>query len=68
MTDTMQIMNAVEIIEEIKRLPDEEQEKVIAFARQRQVGQIRYADDATFEAAADKVFKSHSDLLHKLAQ
>lgn len=33
MTDTMQIMNAVEIIEEIKRLPDEERGKVVEFMR-----------------------------------
>jgi hypothetical protein len=68
MTQIGGLMNAVEIIEEIKRLPEEEQEKVIEFARQQQAGQVRYADDATFEAAADKVFKSHSELLHKLAQ
>jgi hypothetical protein len=29
---------------------------------------IRYADDATFRKAADKVFKTHDELFRKLAQ
>lgn len=33
MTDTMKIMNAAEIIEEIKRLLDEERGKVVEFMR-----------------------------------
>jgi len=33
MTDTMEEMNAAEIIEEIKRLPDEERGKVVEFMR-----------------------------------
>jgi hypothetical protein len=29
---------------------------------------VRYADDATFRKAADKVFKTHEELFRKLAQ
>ena len=29
---------------------------------------VRYVDDATFRKAADKVFKTHSELFRKLAQ
>jgi len=29
--------------------------------------EVRYADDATFRKAADKVFKTHEELLRKLA-
>jgi hypothetical protein len=29
---------------------------------------VRYADDATFRKAADKVFKTHDELFRKLAE
>ena len=37
-------------------------------AQAQQHPEIRYADNATFEKAAKKVFKVHGELLRKLAQ
>ena len=68
-------MSAAEIIEQIKALPAEERRRVIAFARtageldasENSAG-VRYADNATFAAAADRVFEKHAELFKKLAE
>jgi hypothetical protein len=39
-----------------------------AAARKTAASGVRYADDATFRKAADKVFKTHEELFRKLAQ
>lgn len=61
-------MNAVELIEEFNRLPQEEKGKVVEFIRQDMAGTVRYADDEAAKAAAESVFSEHPDLFRKLAQ
>lgn len=63
-------MSAVEVIEEIKKLPANEQAKVTAFVQQHTSAQskTRYADDATFQEAKAWAFKEHDELLRKLSQ
>jgi hypothetical protein len=67
-------MSAVEIIEQIKALPREERQRVIEFARNADCDEpasqpsVRYADDAAFEAATDRVFEKHAELFRKLAE
>jgi hypothetical protein len=62
-------MNAAEIIQEIARLPDTEQGKVVEFVEALKGGkQVRYIDSAAVEKTADKVFREHAPLFEKLAQ
>ena len=64
-------MSAAEVIEQIKNLPPDEQAKVTAFVRERQIAApsgVRYADDAAFQEAKDWAFKEHDELLRKLSQ
>ena len=63
-------MSAAEIIEQIKRLPLEEQRQVKDFltAKAEPETEVKYADDATFKKAADEVFTKYDNLLRKLAQ
>ena len=67
-------MSAIEVIEQIKQLPREEQRKVTAFVREmadapeEPKAQARYAGDADFDQAADKVLHEHADLFRRLAQ
>lgn len=63
-------MSATEVIEQIKKLPREEQQKVVAF--------IHAAEDSgalqgpkvseEFKRVADKVFTTNAELFRKLAQ
>ena len=63
-------MSAVEVIEEFKKLPADEQAKVTAFVQQQAAAHpnARYADDATFQEAKTWAFKEHDELLRKLSQ
>jgi hypothetical protein len=61
-------MNASEIIEEIKRLPEAEKGKVVEYIRQDSANQVRYASDNAAEAASEEVFAEHPELFRKLAQ
>ena len=61
-------MNAVEIIEQIKRLPQHERSKVAEFIQQDRSVQVRYADNKAAKAAADEVFAEHPELFRKLAR
>ena len=63
-------MSAVEVIEEIKKLPVEERAKVTAFVQQQTsaLPKTRFADDATFQEAKTWAFKEHDELLRKLSQ
>lgn len=62
-------MNAAEIIQEITRLPDDEQGKVVEFVEAlKGAKQVRYIDSAAVEETADKVFSEHAPLFEKLAQ
>ena len=65
--------SALEIIEQIKVLPPEEKAKVVDYVRQLQVGpsamtEVRLMDQAEFNAAKERMFSKHADLLKKLAQ
>ena len=62
-------MSASEIIEQIKALPQREREEVAAFIRSVDDSrEVRYADEATFETAATRVFETHDELLRRLAK
>jgi len=67
-------MSAAEIIEQIKALSPEERSEVIAFVRSTENddaktdGAVRYSDDESFEAVADRVFEKHAELFKKLAE
>jgi hypothetical protein len=66
-------VSAAEIIEQIKALPAEERDKVFHFVlngsdRPSAAAQVRYATDEQFDAAMDRVFENHEELLRKLAQ
>jgi len=66
--DTYPVMNAVELIEQFKRLPQSEQGKVVEFIQRDASAKVRYADDKTALAAAKEVFEEHPELFRKLAQ
>jgi hypothetical protein len=58
-------MSAVEVIEEIKQLPPEEQRKVVAYLRElAKHGEVT----EEFKSIADEVFKTNDELFRKLAQ
>lgn len=67
-------MSAADVIEEIKKLPREEQERVRQFLLKAQAeaggdgAQAEHASDGDFEKAADKVFTEHDSLFRRLAQ
>ncbi|GEM_PF-1003889 len=66
-------MSATEIIAAIKRLPQQEQEVVCEFVQQRRAAKpakptVRYAADATFDQALDRVLTTNAELFRKLAQ
>jgi hypothetical protein len=65
-------MSAIEIIEQIKKLPREEQQKVMAFVHEAEAtgiiappaGQV----SEEFKRVADEVFTTNAELFRKLAQ
>jgi len=67
-------MSATEVIEEIKRLPLPEQERVREFLSKALAPpcadstQARFAPDAAVEKVAEKVFSEHDSLFRRLAQ
>jgi hypothetical protein len=62
-------MTTSEVIDQIKALPPEEQAKVIGFIEEvKATLRVSSADAASFAAAADWVFKEHSELMRKLSQ
>ncbi len=62
-------MTAHEVIDQIRALPPEEQAKVLEFIEEVKTAQrLKQADDNSFSAAADWVFREHSDLMRKLSQ
>jgi hypothetical protein len=61
-------MSAAEVIEEIKKLPLEEQKKVLVFLAQDRELAVKYLDDASFEKAKNLVLKENAELLRRLAQ
>lgn len=65
---SISFMNAREVIKQFKRLPKEEQGKVVAFIQQDRSAKVRYADDEAAMTAARAVFGEHPELFRKLAQ
>jgi len=67
-------MSALEIIEQIMALPQEEQAAVVKFVQQLEAGGVSPAKDIHFatpgqaEAAGDKVVRQYSEVFRKLAQ
>ena len=67
-------MSALEVIKEVRSLPVAEQEQVLNFlqetlrARPAADDGVKYADDAKFKQAAEKVFREHDNLFRRLAQ
>jgi hypothetical protein len=65
-------MSATEIIEQIKKLPREEQQIVVAFIHDAEdVGMLQKPGPKVtgeFQRAADEVFTTNAELFRKLAQ
>jgi hypothetical protein len=66
-------MSALEIIEKINALPPEEKAKVLDYVQQLQAGkaatgEVSYMAQSEFDAAKERVFSKHSELLKRLAQ
>lgn len=66
-------MSATQVIDEIKSLPRNEQEVVIAFVEKLQSEiveqkQTRSMDAAKAKAVSEKIFSDHAELFRKLAQ
>ena len=62
-------MNAAKIIQEIARLPEDEQGKVVEFVEAlKKPQEVRYVDGQIVEKTAKKVFDKHASLFEKLAQ
>ena len=65
-------MSAAEIIEQIKALPLEERREVFEFVHHAASAEkepaVNYADDASADAAMDRVFEKHAEVLRRLAQ
>ena len=61
-------MNAMEVIDYFKRLPEDEKGKVVEFIRKDSSAKARYVDDDAAKAAGEAVFGEHPELFRKLAQ
>lgn len=67
-------MSANEVIEQIQKLPNDEQERVFAFLLEKRhrckapESNVQYASDADFDKSAEKVLREHAELLRRLAQ
>jgi hypothetical protein len=67
-------MSAVEVIEQIKLLPREEQERVFAFVKGLRGAEalhdeptVRYMDAHKAKAVSAEIFSEHAELFRKLA-
>ena len=65
-------MSAAEIIEQIKRLPAEDQQKIRQFINsggaQPAAKSVEFIPRTDFESAANEIFKKYDMLFRKLAQ
>lgn len=62
-------MSAIEVIEQIKRLPAEEQRKVAAYLDEIQLPKKSGTEvSEEFKRVADEVFTTNAELFRKLAQ
>lgn len=67
-TEYFLFMNAMEVIDQFKRLSREEQSKVVEFIQKDCSAKVRYAGDEAAMTAAKAVFGEHPELFRKLAQ
>jgi len=58
----------MEVIDQFKCLPEDEQGKVVEFIRKDSSAKARYADDAAAQAAAEAAISEHPELFRKLAE
>ena len=64
-------MSATEIIEAIKKLPNEEQQKVAAFINEMKNTNVTKSETGVtdeFERVVDKIFATNNELFRKLSQ
>jgi hypothetical protein len=64
-------MSATEIIEEIKKLPREEQQKIAVFfgeVQKQSANKTEAGVSEQFKRMADEVFRTNDELFRKLAQ
>lgn len=62
-------MTALEVIDQIKALPPDEQAKVVGFVQELSVEPTeRVPAKDTFEQAAQSVFEEHAELMKRLSQ
>ena len=65
-------MSATEVIEQIRKLPREEQQKVVAYVQEIEVAaapdQAGGKVSESFKRVADEVFATNAELFRKLAQ
>ena len=63
-------MSAAEIIEQIRKLPPLEQERVRAYfeSQRKPQAEVASVNDAEFEKSADKALSEHAELFRRLAQ
>jgi hypothetical protein len=67
--NNLTIMEAREVIDQIKALPPEEQAKVVDFIEEvKALQRGKYADPVGFAEAAQWVFTEHAKLMRKLSQ
>jgi hypothetical protein len=65
----MNLMTALEVIDQIKSLPPEERAKVVGFIHEMESERAeRTLDARTFEQSAEQVFDRHAELMQKLSQ
>jgi hypothetical protein len=65
----MNLMTALEVIDQIKSLPPEERAKVVGFIHEMESERAeRTLDARTFEQSAKQVFDRHAELMQKLSQ
>ena len=67
-------MSAIEVIEQIRLLPREEQEQVITFVNDLRAAEtlhdeptVRYMDARKAKAVSTQIFSEHAELFRKLA-
>ena len=61
-------MSAIEVIEQIKQLPRDEQRKVAAFLSETTDAPEKPEVSEEFKRVADEVFTTNAELFRKLAQ
>ncbi|WP_309385182.1 hypothetical protein [Cerasicoccus frondis] len=61
-------MNAAEIIDQFKHLPEDQQARVIEFFRHLNTEEVSLATDSETARIGEQVFAEHPELFRKLSQ